>query len=198
MDDYTWPQACDPEASKELAHALGVLTINWNNCEWMLDFILFDFIATDGRAGVFITGLMNNRSKCDLLAAIVYELDAPLTENCIQHYIKFFNICRENRNLIMHSTLDSIGTYGELSLVQTKYSSVLVEKALPVTAENLVERIKETQTLYDFTCAISNYLQTCQSGKPGPLPDQPPLPCRLTTTLPRHTIVSNPPESSPA
>lgn len=188
VDNYPWPNAVDSHASKELAHAIGVLTINWNWCEFMLDFILFDFIDVESsRTGIRITGLMNNRMKCDLLAGLIADTGNEDLIDCMEHFIKFFDICRENRNLVMHGTLDATGEHGhDLALVQTKYAKEIFSRALPVTVENLTERVAETQALYDYAGKINDAGRFGGDGKPLPLPDKPPLPRKLTTTLPLH------------
>jgi hypothetical protein len=90
------------------AHAIGRITIEWNRAEREIERLLWLYLETDRPTARMITGIVGNQSKALLLIQLVkLKETSPEILSAIEHALKIFDICRENRNHIVHSVADS-------------------------------------------------------------------------------------------
>lgn len=170
-----------------MAHAIGVVNINWNWCEFTLDFILGQLLNLPPRVGPRITPNIGNVAKCDIVVGIVEETckDAILRDHII-HFTTCYSICRENRNLIIHGLC--LEEYPEIEtpvFLLSKASRELRDRAIPVTPEILERICRETRALYYYASRILDYWR---SPEHFPLRDKLPLPHKLTKLHPALTV----------
>lgn len=197
MKDYPWPEPCVPHASKELAHAIGVININWNWCEFLLEHILGTYIGTQQRVADRLISPLGARTRCDILTGLVKELETDdARAKCVLHFIACFDICRENRNLLTHGLC--VDEYPDLdgpALVSHKAAIDIFDRAAPVSVDLLLTTINETRTLFEFGFGIIDAGYLGADDQPEPLPKKPPLPRKLTKLLPAQIIERLQPES---
>lgn len=105
MSEYPWPHSvAGDDVPKEVAHALGILAINWNWCESAHELILGALLNT-AHARV-ITSPMPNNMRANLLADLVATTKTPKAyAEAVNHFQRCYAICLENRNILMHSVV---------------------------------------------------------------------------------------------
>lgn len=86
-------------------HAVGQITVEWNQAERELDELLILYLETDRPTGKLIVGTLGNRDKESFLRSLI-ETKEPSEKMCeaIKHAIRSYKICRDNRNHIAHSS----------------------------------------------------------------------------------------------
>jgi hypothetical protein len=100
--DDMWPLPNYGTGPTKHMHALGVISLNYNTFEAALRFILNLYVPNETTD--FFFDQWNNEERC---AAIRHfsqreEKDAEVMDR-IDHLLKHFSICNENRNHLMHS-----------------------------------------------------------------------------------------------
>lgn len=88
-------------------HMIGVISLQWNGVEDALEVLIATYMEmanVDRKLSYHLTATMGNQSRTDLLIWLVeqYEKDRRAIE-VIRHAIKATHICRENRNILLHS-----------------------------------------------------------------------------------------------
>ena len=133
MENYTWPNpSCSLEPIPEICHAIGVININWAWCETVHEELIADYLRIDGRMSR-ITNTMPNRSRSELLEALATEYyPDPMRRASVIHFVRWFDITRENRNLLTHSPLviETPKTEAPSSLKQGQVSKSATEASL--------------------------------------------------------------------
>jgi hypothetical protein len=85
-------------------HALGMVTFAYNQLEVILGIVLESCLTEPDRLRAQIVDKLNNRERVDLLTEIATNF---LTNRQIADHLLFglkcFNICNENRNVLMHA-----------------------------------------------------------------------------------------------
>ena len=110
--DDSWPMPKYSSASSAHLHALGVVTLNFNNFEFSL-FRLYahhlERMKIDLRVAWNIYSSLQDDTKTKVIIHIfsIYESNSQVVEH-ITHLINFFNRCKTNRNILLHATLDVI------------------------------------------------------------------------------------------
>jgi hypothetical protein len=103
----SWSGEFYPNSLKEHIHALGVVAANYNSLESTFYSIFCEYFGiSDGSAALFAQ--FKNNFRIDTLKVIVskYETD-PKVADAVFHFLKCFTICADNRNILMHSLMDS-------------------------------------------------------------------------------------------
>ena len=184
MENYTWPNpSCSFEPITEICHAIGVININWAWCETVHEELIADYLRIDWRIMSRITNTMPNRSRSELLEALATEYyPDPMRRASVLHFVRWFDITRENRNLLTHSPLViETPENGGPFFSQARAGVEIRHRSIPVTAELLISVCDETERLYEFGAAIvDSYIP----GTPHSLPDRFPLPRKLSLLHP--------------
>jgi hypothetical protein len=104
MDAIAWPSY--DSGPSDHVHALGVVSVNYNHLEW----VLWTFHIHYLRAHHSITSLIFQKTPTNVRLQILGQLAAhtvtdPEMREHIEHFIKGYNLCANNRNVLMHSQL---------------------------------------------------------------------------------------------
>lgn len=102
----------------DYARVIGRIAIEWNYLERLLHIIIFAYMKEDSEIVSRILGEFGNATKTDLAKLLItkFERDKKLRDHLL-HFVKVYNIFRENRNIAQHSVplIDSDGIYaGEM------------------------------------------------------------------------------------
>ncbi len=91
---------------QDAIHVVGQITLLWSRTEIHLERIIWAYTDAEARIGRAITGILGNVSKSDLLLALAGELEGEeeILDH-LNHLVECYNICRENRNIVIHSAI---------------------------------------------------------------------------------------------
>jgi hypothetical protein len=171
-----------------------VIAINWNWCEFLLDHFIGHYLDLPGPISAVVITPLPNITKTELLAALVNKKETnPNSSELISHFLKCFNINRENRNLIAHSlcVLEHIETEYICFSSEKLQSGDIRERVVPASSAVLSKVCKETKQLFEFGIKISDYWHGARNGS---LPKKPPLPGKLTVLHPARQHEMRPPQ----
>jgi hypothetical protein len=109
-----WPEPAYPTAQKDHLHALGVITLNFNNLESVLFRIFSHHMEEDSKIGIELAWqLWTLLQDAKRAPAIRYVYSArekdPAVVDHIEHGLKYFHCCETNRNHLFHSIYDPLG-----------------------------------------------------------------------------------------
>jgi hypothetical protein len=146
---------------------------------------------------------MNNRNRVDLLRAIVEASPRQKeAKDVISHALYCYDICTDNRNILMHAVSESEDQTGILKLSKRakKDSARLVNYDVPLS--DLKRVADECFDTLMFAARLSLSLMdqdrvawgSLTDRKPRPLPDKLPPPRKLTPSQPATVDASEPPQ----
>lgn len=86
-------------------HAIGMITVSWTTIETRLDQLIVSLSSLYPNATAdLILSKLGNVTKADLVVTLAKAREwEPEGIDALEHFVKGFNICRENRNIIMHA-----------------------------------------------------------------------------------------------
>lgn len=83
--------------------AIGLTAVCWTQVEITTQRIMASLLRAEGRISVALTAHIPDRTAIDLILAVTRQYDLPTeTSDAIEAFAKAHNICRENRNLVVH------------------------------------------------------------------------------------------------
>jgi hypothetical protein len=153
----------------ERLHALGMITLFWNQCErnlWHLFCLVFDFHP---RVGWIIAHDMGDVAICERIKEMLKI--QPINENTkklVLSVLASYDICRINRNTLTHFTVRP-DEDGQFSFVRTK-GPVPIQHLLPSSLEDVRSVAFEVKVLSHYIWDLYRGLHTFGSEKPTPLP----------------------------
>jgi hypothetical protein len=101
-------------------HALGVAAANYNSLEYMFQ-VLFEYYTGFEYAAAsqqLFSHLGTNQKRVDIQSRLITykERKSPDVANGVQYFLDGFDICAENRNLLMHGRIFEGSTRTDLVL----------------------------------------------------------------------------------
>jgi len=179
-------------ALDEVITIIGKATLLWNRAEYHFERIIWSYTDAADRIGELITSSMGNVSKGKLLLRLVekIETDEKIVDR-LQHLVRCYDICRENRNIMIHGIIHDDPASSETMLLKGKTFGgfSVYEDAV----SQLREAAEQIASIYDFCLAMDNYVwrpyQLNRFGEalpPLPLPEKPPLPRKLDPSQPEE------------
>ncbi len=191
MKDYLWPETyVSGFISREVAHAIGVVSINWNWCEFILEGILHAYVAGPPRLLHRLTSSIGNRTQTDILRSIAEEEESDVEmASHLKHFADMFDTNRENRNLLIHGLcLEEYPDVQEPVLLSVRAERFIKDRAIPVEAATLSRVCEETLALAKYGSDLMDVGRWGEDGEPLPFPDKPSLPRQLTKDFPSQLI----------
>jgi len=106
--DEEWPEFHRRIGDAQQVHAFGQISLTYNYLEDVCSTIFDECLPTDPAFSTRLFNELNNRNRIGLLKAFV-EANEKESEPkaAIMHFINCYDICTENRNILMHSLLQS-------------------------------------------------------------------------------------------
>src|SRR6185295_12213048 len=94
-----WSGDFYPASLKDHIHALGVVAANYNSLEMTFYSLFCEYFGISDNAAALFAQFKNNL-RIDALRVVLakYERDSAVTD-AIQHFLRCFNICADNRNI---------------------------------------------------------------------------------------------------
>jgi hypothetical protein len=191
----------------ERLHALGVVTVFWNHSERML-FFLFCFVCKfTPKFGWVIAHDMGAISLIERITELLKI--RPLAndeQELLVNALKIYEICRQNRNLLTHFTVNrSKEADDEFVFLRTKGPSA-APKQFPSSLEDIRRVAFEIQTFSVYLHKIWKALIHREVDKSTPLPPiialpellwKPPLPTDANTQLQQKSFQESQHEARP-
>lgn len=192
-----WPQTiARSEIAPEVCHALGVLVINWNWCEWAQAVLLASYMHDP--MAIEIVRPIPNATRAHLLSDLAAERETdPAMREAIDHFQKGFSLCLENRNLLVHSTAaPKMFLKGEPMSFHSQGKRIRSAIAVIEADPALLARVAaEIESFFSYGMDIWRRLA---QGEGAPSRDRPPLPRKLAEAPPSPKASTRRRESSPA
>ena len=189
-----WPPASRRIADSEHLKAIGLFSLSFNYAEDVLRDIFIDTFPASEKYASRLFNELNNRKRIDMARELVihgsYEERAKET---ILAALLQFDICTDNRNIVMHATNDIDSSSEVLRLAKRSRNNPdeLNDYEIPLP---LIRRVaEESGGVFIFLVEILTYLRSQKNGSPKPLPGIPPRPYRLSPSRPQEAPEAGPP-----
>lgn len=211
-DDGRWPPEMYELAPNDYLAAFGQATLLYNMLESVMSHLFVVTAPLPDEYALRLFHNLNNRDRIDLLSAFVRknEID-PIVADALLHCILCYDICTENRNILMHST------YFEMYPSDTKTTAPtrLVKRAskdpkrelhfdvplaeLRYIADKIAEIFVYARELYGFTFRRKHRaFLGAEPLQSSALPDKPPKPRILIPYQPGAVRKGVPPPPPPS
>jgi hypothetical protein len=183
----TWPSYST--ASHDHLVALGVITTNWNTLERVLFQLFFCFLEAPRDSAKTTFHALGNVGRSEVLLTLArrgeYRLD--VVEH-VQHFVKAFDICRENRNWLLHAHATSETSDSVLVMEKQSRKDAFSSRTLMFPVEQLRSVADEIHATLEFGGKIYIHLESSrpeimelapEGHHPRPLPEKISLPRKL-------------------
>jgi hypothetical protein len=191
-------------ADAEFAALLGDACLVWNFLEDSVKYILPKYM--NAQEAYAVVSVLGNQTKIDFIMHVVRskEKDQEFLAR-MEYFAKAFSICRENRNILLHSILITKPPTAHLKkpsksspgkYVKYKYDSDVVKRAIDdmnavwVFLGKLMVLIY-TRTIEDLSEELRHRVKPW--ARHQPLPDIPPLPRKIAPLPPEVPRAETPP-----
>lgn len=174
----TWISSKSSKTDAETLHALGVVSLIWNACEYGLLPLFCTATNIDTRlAWIIIHDLGDIAISNKIHDALALSKHSEDEKEAILYALKLYDTNRINRNQLAHF-MPIFGLDG-LALFRQK-GPIIWPEWFPSDLKSVRRVADELAALSNYISDVSNYFITKMKGTaPGPLPDRPPLPERL-------------------
>ena len=181
----------------ERLHALGVMTLFWNNCERMLFLIFCVVFGFKARTGWIIAHDMGPLSISERITEFLklYPLKDDEQE-LVLNALEVYEVCRQNRNMLTHFTISLVDPAAPESEYNFKFVRMKgpspTAKEFPSSLTDVRSVAFNTKMLAIYLYKIYQALNDRVSGKDVPLPPIVAAPGLLSTPLPQDHKESQP------
>jgi hypothetical protein len=98
-----WPTASAVAASAKHVHAMGTITLLYNDLEYAMSFLLDEYLEAGQEASEAIFYRLTNRERVDVLRELIRGKETDMAvQDLASHAVDCFDVCTENRNILMH------------------------------------------------------------------------------------------------
>lgn len=171
----------------ELLEAIGGLSVAYTELETCLYLFFGDFLRIPVAAQNLLFDMLHNRARADLVTAVVSPyLPDPEELAAFKFGLKCFDICTENRNLVIHANLWDQDESGAYVFSKATGGSQGYNVAFLIPLEGI--RAAVASTVHTDTYLTTLWLELAERRKrrrgpkraPSPLPNRPPQPRKLS------------------
>lgn len=194
----------------DYAEAVGQVSLLWNMIEDSLAYLLGRYLRLGSESANALFGMLGNRARVDLLSFISEkeEKDSEMLDK-VRHLVRCFNICRDNRNIVVHSSVRLSASLQPEDTVKRSGSSPGRFVSYGYDLGQITQVRRDMDNLLWFVSVLTatwflnsiDEMETeigvrAEAQPPLPLPDKPPLPRMLTPILRPSSAAPPPPQSS--
>jgi hypothetical protein len=172
-----------------------------------LAYLLGSYFSLTQDTANALYGLLGNRSRIDLLLYMAQkkEKDPDMLDK-VKHLCKCFDICRENRNIVAHSSVRLLKPSEPIDIFKRSASTLGAFVSFGYDLAEIRRVLAEIETLFGFATLLTTVhlwngnadIAESLGDPPRPrvsLPGKPPLPRKLTPIPPNPKGAPPPPES---
>jgi hypothetical protein len=200
-DTDEWPLKINRIADDEHLRAIGHFSLMFNYAEETLrDIFRASFHSTQDYSALLFKKL-SNRERIDMLREIVRfdEKDPAVSEKLLSALLHF-DICTENRNIVLHAINDVVTPTGSaMRLIKRSRNKPNELNHYDVPLPDLRAVADDAGFTFVFMMQVLGWLLKREREEPlGPLPETPPQPHRLTPSRPQEANAGGPPQPGPS
>jgi hypothetical protein len=198
---FNWPSEEYTLAPNDYLAAFGQATLVYNMLESVMSHLFVRVAPLEEDYAFKLFHSLNNRERVDLLSGFVCKNEADqLVADALLHCILCYDLCTQNRNILMHST------YFDMSFHESEASSRLVKRAnkdpmrelhfevplleLRSVADQITEVFIYVREIYGFIFRREHCARIVPNAPPllsSALPEKPSKPRVLTALNPSPT-----------
>lgn len=186
------------EFPRDHAHAVGVLALYYNRLELGV-FAFFQRYAPGGNeAQSVLFQSLHNQQRRDFIRAIAAARETPEDAADVSYAMRCFDICSENRNLIMHAApmLDEGGD--ALTLWKLRREEPHMMTAYDFTLEDIRGAAVAADQTELYVLALMRYLKALEFNAltelPPERPQRPSQPRRLSLSQRQAALTDDQPQ----
>ncbi|HTB04131.1 MAG TPA: hypothetical protein VK804_27000 [Bradyrhizobium sp.] len=154
MADDQWPRY--EIGPQKHIHALGVVSLNYNLFEGALWLIFERYLGIDGP---WFYERLNNSDRVAAMQQILHREANPNIQKMIIHLAKYFAVCTENRNNLMHAQ-HNFGARVAEHLIVNKKSNKNEPLTFSIRLDTLRQIADEIHAGTIFLVGIDKYLSS--------------------------------------
>jgi hypothetical protein len=197
-----WKTTTALPASATHVHALGAITLLYNDLEYTMSLLLDQYLGAGQEIAEPIFVRLTNHQRIAIIAGLANKLEKDKAAlDAVLYALKCFSVCAENRNTLMHLIHDW-SEAAKTDLFARKRSSDKSHEMFYLLSEQQLRKVAdEMLATRQYVRGLDSYLYkqllNRKGGRPtnylklaGPdsLPKRPPQPDKLTP----HQPVANP------
>jgi hypothetical protein len=196
MVDDQWPTEEHRVASDDYLIGFGQITLLYNHLQDLMERIFRECAPLERDYAQSLFHRINNRERTDLLSAFVQANEKDENaRNALKHYVLHFDICTENRNILMHVISDGLSEVTKVARFTKRASQNPARQIefhvsiddLRLVADQMAETLLFSFRLMGFFSTRNNDPNSQFVLGPLALPDIPPKPRRLIPHQPPET-----------
>lgn len=193
-----WPDVRSQVGTVAQVHAIGQISLIYNLLQEAMEIFFKLCMPADDNFSVTLFHSLNNRNRIDLLSSIIKsnEDEEPVREALLEALLHF-DICTENRNILMHALGEIANPEGIQISKKASKSPLKTPNVYRIPTKQLRQMADETEATFDYVIAVHRWLIQSRpnvarpflgptildgNGEPLPLPQKPPKPHRLRTS----------------
>lgn len=172
-------------------HALGVIAAKYNGLEFSLFCLMMDYTGLSSETAQWLFANLSNNLRLDLLKRCVREKETePVMKEYVLHFADCFDVCAENRNILMHSMVGKTNDAALLNFAKSSKNDPRKVNTLDLRLGD-IRRVADAITIVDgMGLQLHSRFLARRSPKPPDLPDdlwafvtslpkKPPIPSKL-------------------
>jgi hypothetical protein len=182
LDDDPWVASHLRAIGPERLHALGVVTLRWNLCEYALFSLFCEVAQVKEDEGWILAHNVGDIAISERILALAalhgFGSDA---KSAIENALDYYDACRKNRNSLMHAWTRRVS--GELVLARKSKKMDRADDLEPFASAlpDLRRVAEDLDTISRLLFALEHHLRSNDPREPMPWLETPPPPKLLWT-----------------
>lgn len=161
-----WPRRPNIYGNVAQVHAIGQITLAYNNLESYLDLIFQFCMPTDKDFSERLFHKLNNKDRIDLLVAVIRSSHFhPQAKDRLNHLLQCYGICTENRNILLHATSEEAYA-GVFHLSKRSANDPAVTNRFKIPLADLRLVAEQIHEISEYVIQLLFWL-TVRKGLPG-------------------------------
>ena len=164
-------------------HAIGWMVTQWSMCEVSLHAVLAEVVKVEFGVGWAVTHSLGDITISDTItdAARAAHLGESVVSD-LSHLLKYYGICRMNRNALVHSMFGGSGDTP--SLVRSPKGPRRIHHAIADSLDDIRRVADDIDRLRLYMPIVIAALRHPPADRFSSWPERLPLPALISTTLP--------------
>jgi hypothetical protein len=156
---YNWPPSHYTVGSEKHIHALGAVAALYNDVEFSLFCLFLVYSKLSNTLAKPLFENMSNAQRLDFLTRCIEENEQnDILKDHALYFINCFSICAENRNFLMHSTLQRSANPENIILTKASRDNPNKVNTLNANITTLRSVANEIMKIDDYAVSIYIYV----------------------------------------